>query len=604
MPMSPALAKELFSLRNRLNDAPHGEGYEIVRQFADFIGRSPQTVYTWLRNHVGYDTGRKRRSDMGRSRMSAESIDFIASTQREAVRGNGKRTMPLAVAMNVAEANGMTVNVGKSRVGAILRKRRMDTKTMQAARNHGALRSLHPNHVHQIDPSLCVLYYMNGQQRVMRDEEFYKNKPNNYGRVKLKVWRYVRYDHASGSIDVRYYEAEGESQASLFEFLLYTWGEQPGRISYGVPGILVWDKGSANTSLGICNLLDALAVDHRTHAAGHAWAKGGVEVANNIVETQFESRLRFEPVNSVEELNAAAERWVRDWNANAMAHVDSRLRRASGEPMVRDDLWQLILRTPEALRRMPDRKVCKYFLHGVAQTRQVRDLKVSFAHPEIGRSAVYDLSPWAEFLGNKMQVQVTPLLLRDGMLRVEIERFGSDPLVVEVEPERDFDDFGRSLSAQVIGEGYRRAAMTADERTEKHLLEGAYGEGTTADKADRLRAKQARPFAQLNNGRGAVAHSHLGQDELPQRLLPAGKDADTPALAAARAARLELRPLSHVEAAKALKALVGDGWNPAGHFAWLQQRYPDGVHPDQIDAIAIELRTPHAKPFQVLSGRK
>jgi hypothetical protein len=272
--------------------------------------------------------------------------------------------------------------------------------------------------------------------------------------------------------------------------------------------------------------------------------------------------------------------------------------------MVRDDLWQLIMRTPEALRRIPERKVCKYFLHGAAQTRQVRDLKVSFAHPEIGRSASYDLSPWAEFLGNKMQVTVTPLLLREGMLRVEIDRFGSDPLVVEVEPERDFDDFGRSLTAQVIGEGYSRASMTGDERTEKHLLEAAYGEGVTADKADKLRAKQVRPFAQLNNGRGAVAHSHLGKTELPQRLLPAGMEADTPALVAARAAQVELRPLSHVEAAKELKAMLGDGWRPADHFRWLQQRYPDGVQPDQVDAISAELRGKHAMPLQLLSGGK
>lgn len=605
MPISPALAEELFSLRDRLAAAPHGEGVELVKKFSGLIGRSPQTVYGWLRRHAGYDSGRKRRADKGKTRMPDESLDFIAGAQREAVRGNGKLILPLAVAMDVAEANGYSVNVSKGRVGAILRARRMDAKSVTAARNHGALRSLHPNHVHQIDPSLCVLFYMNGQQRVMRDEEFYRNKPHNYERVKLKVWRYVRYDHASGSIDARYYEAEGESQASLFEFLLYTWGEQPNRLSHGIPNILLWDKGSANTSRAVCNLLDALGVDHQTHAAGHAWAKGGVEVANNIVETQFESRLRFEPVDSVEALNAAAERWVRDWNANAMAHVDSRLRRASNEPMVRDDLWQLILRTPGALRRMPGRDVCKWFLHGAEQTRQVRDLKISFSHPEIGRSMPYDLSAWAEFLGQKMTVTVKPLLMRGGAVRVGIERLGNDPLVVEVEPVREFDAFGRSLSAQVIGEGFARAAMTADEKTEKHLLEAAYGDGTTADKADALRAKQARPFAQLNDGRGAVAHSHLGACDLPQRLLPEAKELDTPALAAARASRVELRPLSHVEAAVAVKALVGDLWNPAKHFAWLQQRYPEGIPPGQVEAIAADLKNGgRGTPLQLLQGGK
>ena len=59
---------------------------------------------------------------------------------------------------------------------------------------------------------------------------------------------------------------------------------------------------SANTSFAIKNLLDALGVDHETHATGHSWGKGGVEQGNNLVETHFESRLRFEPVESVEQL--------------------------------------------------------------------------------------------------------------------------------------------------------------------------------------------------------------------------------------------------------------------------------------------------------------
>ena len=603
--MTPELAQKLSRLADALTSAPHGNRTALIKQFAESVAASYATVYAWLKRHTYFEPRpRKRRADAGRTHVQQESLDFIAAAQREAVRGNGKQTMPLSVAMNIADANRLPINVCKSRLGALLRARRMNAKTMMAARNHGALRSLYPNHVHQIDPSLCVLYYINGRQHVMRDQEFNKNKPLALARVKLKVWRYVRYDHASGSIDVRYYEAEGESQASLFEFLLYTWGEQPRRLSHGIPNILLWDKGSANTSRAVCNLLEALDVDHQTHAPGHAWAKGGVEQANNLVETQFESRLRFEPVETVEQLNEAAERWVRDYNANALTHVDARLRRASGEPMVRDALWQLILRTPGALRRMPGRDVCKWFLHGAEQTRQVRDLKISFSHPEIGRSMPYDLSAWAEFLGQKMPVTVKPLLMRDGAIRVEIERLGSAPLVVEVEPVRAFDAFGRSLTAQVIGEGYNRAAMTADERTEKHLLETAYGAGTTADQADAHRAKQTRPFAHLNDGRGAVAHSHLGQTELPQRLLPDATEPETPALAAARAARVELRPLSHVEAAKAIKALIGDRWNPADHFAWLQQRYPEGVQPDQIEVIVADIAGKHAMSLRLLKGVK
>ncbi|MFO6204436.1 integrase, partial [Pseudomonas aeruginosa] len=52
------------------------------------------------------------------------------------------------------------------------------------------LRSRHPNHVWQIDASLCVLYYLkpgadehgNGL-RVMEHDQFYKNKPKNVARI-------------------------------------------------------------------------------------------------------------------------------------------------------------------------------------------------------------------------------------------------------------------------------------------------------------------------------------------------------------------------------------------------------------------------------------
>ena len=605
--LSPELLQELFKLRGQLEAAEHGETTQLVHRFADWIGKNPNTIYTWLKKHAGYKSGRKKRSDAGRTTLPDETLSFIAAAKREAVRGNGKETMPVGVAMNVAANNGLEVNVSRSRVNTLLRERRMDTKTVANSRNHITLRSLHPNHVHQIDPSLCLVYYMGKRQMVMREEEFYKNKLENYAKVKLKVWRYVRYDHTSGSIDLRYFEAEGENQINLFEFLLYTWGKQPNRLSHGVPKILLWDKGSANKSHAIQNLLDALGVDHQTHAAGHAWAKGGVEQGNNLVETQFESRLRFEPVETVEELNAAAEKWARDWNANAIEHVDATLVRASGEPMVRDDLWQLILRHPGALVEMPERKVCQWFMRGQEQTRVVRDLKISFAHPELGKPATYDLRAWAEFLGRNVQVRVAPLLLRDGAVRIEIDRLGQEPLMVEVAPERDFDDYGRPMSAQVVGEGYARAKETLDERVAKQLAQAAYGDGTSVEDAEALRAKQAKPFAHLNDGRGVIAHSHLGTTPLPQRLLPTAQELNTPAVAAARGARVELAPLSHVEAAKVIKQKVesaGGEWQPE-YFRWLAQRFPEGVPQDQVDNIAAELSGSNAgmkRPLRVVAG--
>ncbi|MGS3137929.1 hypothetical protein ACB316_06800 [Aeromonas sanarellii] len=481
--------------------------------------------------------------------------------------------------MNIAHTNGIDVTVSEGRVNALLRAARMDAKAQAAARNHITLRSLHPNHLHQIDPSLCLIYYTPKGQAIMRDEEFYKNKPASMDKVRLKVWRYVRYDHASGTIDVRYFEAAGENQHSLFEFLLYTWGQQADRMSHGVPKMLLWDKGSANTSFAIKNLLDALGVDHETHATGHSWGKGGVEQGNNLVETHFESRLRFEPVESVEQLNASAARWVRDFNANAIEKVDCRLVRASGQPMVRDDLWQLIMRHPGALVQMPPREVCQWFMAGQELTRQVRNLKITFAHPELGRRASYDLNPWAEFLGNGQKVRVTPLLMQQGALRIEIDRLGADPLLVQVEPEREFDEYGRPLSAPVAGQEYARAPQTASERAANTLAATAWGDGTTVDEAEKKRAEQARPFGHLNDGKGLVAHSHLGQADLPRRLLPNAGEVQTPQVQQLqnKAASVQIM-LTVPEAVRAIKERLGDA-APTDLYSQVKTAFPDGNVP-------------------------
>jgi hypothetical protein len=65
------------------------------------------------------------------------------------------------------------------------------------------------------------------------------------------------------------------------------------------------------------------------------------------------------------------------------------------------------------------------------------------------------------------------------------------------------------------------------------------------------------------------------------------------------ASRREIPPLSHVEAAKALKAALGQAWN-AERYAWLVQRYPDGVPADQIEEIAARLATPATPAGSVL----
>lgn len=573
------VVQALFSLRDRIAAAEHGRTGALVQDFARTMGRSPATVYAWLREHTGYRSGRKRRADAGTTVLPDETLRFVAAARREGLRGNGKATMPTAVAMHVAHANGMCVNVSEGRMNALLRARCMDTRSQAMQRSHVALRSLHPNHVHQIDPSLCLIYYTPRGQAIMRDEEFYKNKPASMEKVRLKVWRYVCYDHASGVIWVRYFEATGENQYALLEFLLYVWQQQPGRVAYGVPRMVLWDKGSANTSFGVCSLLDAMGVQHVTHATGHAWVKGGVEQANNLVETHFESRLRLEPVQTVQQLNEAAERWVRDFNANAIEKVDCRVRRASGVPMVRDALWQTIMQHAGALVQAPSRAVCQWFMAGQELVRQVRNLRISFAHPQLGRSCSYDLSPWAQYVSNGQKVRVVPLLMQHGALRVEIDRVGDAPLLVQVLPQAAFDAYGRAADAPVLGQDWAVAAKGAAARAADELASTAWGDGVTQQQAEAMRARQARPFGHHNGGRGLVAHSHLGQAKRPAPLLPRAAQVDSAQVQQVRERLAQVQQaISVPEAVRRIQARLGDA-AAADLYAQVKARFADGHVP-------------------------
>lgn len=584
--MPADLVQAVCALRDQHAAAPRGSQGELLHAFALDKGVSVQKVYRWLREVAQYQSGRKPRRDRGNTRLPQETLDFIAASINQSVRRNGIATKPVCVAMNIAHENGLAVNVSSSRVSTLLREQRLDVKTQANARNHQRQRSLHPNHVHQIDPSLCLVYYINGKQYVMREEEFNKNKPVAQEKVKLKVWRYVRYDHASGSLDVRYFEAAGENQVSLFEFLLYTWGANEKRLSHGVPKMLLWDKGSANTSAGIRRLLDALGVHHETHATHHAWVKGGVESGNWIVERHFESRLRDEPVDTVRQLNASAENWVRDYCANVMPHIDSRIRRDDGQRYVRDDLWNLISHTEGALVQLPDRAACAWYMRGKDETRIVRDGHISFVHPQSGKSELYSLQAYAREWANGQTLRVSPMLMGDCTLRVWFERPGKDPLHADVTPEREFDRFGRSLGAVVLGQERRTAPHTAAQWAAKEIAQTTYGPGTSLDEAEALRSKNVRPFQHFNDGKGVVAHTHLGKVDLPPRLLPAAQDVKTAEMADMRA-QLAERRFTLFEAAAEL-ARRGVAMSPERN-ALVAQWHPEGVPEGAFDDLAHRL---------------
>lgn len=590
--LSPEACDYVRQLARRLDEAEHGKGTDLVREAGQFLGMSVATVYRHLKAVAGWSSGRKARSDKGTTSVAPEALVTLGAAQREAIRANGKQTLFTTTARGILEANGHSFGVSNGQLNKLLRDRRLNVAAQRVADPVQALRAPHPNHTREIDPSLCLVYYLRGRQYIMRDDEFYKNKLDRIAQIKFKVYRYVDYDKASACVVPWYTEAAGEDQHNLFKFLMFSWGRQDGRLTHGVPFHLLWDKGSANTSSAVRSLLDALGVRHLTHEAGNARVKGGVENGNNIVETQFESRLRFQPVENVEQLNAAAFAWANAYNANLIPGQDTRLRRAGlAVPMARYDLWQRI--TPEQLRVLPPVEVCQAFMRSKEEERQVKpDLSITFRHPAAERTLTYSLRGLDGINPGDM-VLVRGLVFGECAVQVQVERYDGEPLLYRCEPNVAYDEYGQRADAAEIGTEFKRTAKTQAQQAATAMDEAAYP-GLSVDEVKAARAKRVTPFdGQIK------AHSYLQDIELPVYLPRQGTDIDTPAHAAP--AGLEL--IDAVTAMLRIVGAIGRNLSPEEN-AFFMRRYAEGVPEDQVGALIAQYQAPAAadEPLRAAGG--
>jgi hypothetical protein len=526
----------------------------VVDEMRRMYAFSAAKAYKVLKEN-GWDSGRAKRKDAGATSLDAELLVTVGDMVKQCVRKNGKATLPVNVARSILEARGVTVPVSDSRLRELLRQNHMAIADGKVPAPHQAMRTEYPNQVHQADPSVSLLYYTpGGKQRIIGDDELYKNK--NFLEGKDKCMRYVLTDHYSGSICVRYYAAMGETAANMYDFLLYAWGQKKSNVNifHGIPELLIWDCGTANIARATTNALNAFGVKTLPHLPGNPRAKGQVENANNLVETQFECRLRFEPVTSIEELNDAAERWCAAYNANLIRGLDTRLHR-NGLIIARSVLWQRI--KPEQLRELPDEETCRQVFANGIQTRKVAgDLTVSIVHPRAGRSLRYSVRDLPGVLvGAELRLQ--PLLVKpepgksDFLCIASYEEAGEERSF-ELEPVV-YDNAGFDLTSPVFGKEYKRPKDTA-------------------------REKQAK--TPESPGLAAVmgpAHSFIDPENPFMR-----QSAGTPIEVAETVHTHEIT-ISAVEAAKRVKARCGTV--PEGFIKTLREQYPEGVPVRAVDDL-------------------
>lgn len=560
----PSLGERCYLQRiaTRLAEAGHGQKGQILREAMQHLSYSRAELYRRLAE-VGYVTDRKTRSDKGKSSVDADTAQLIGGMLHIATRANGKRILAIKDAAAILAEQGKAPRVSAATISRALRSHHVHPQQLSQPTPHIQQRSLHPNHVWQIDASVCVLFYLpKGGLQVMEAKEFYKNKPKNLRKIENeRVIRYVVTDHYSGALYVEYVTGAEDSINLTHVFLNAIQRRSPQEPFSGVPYILMLDKGSANTAGLFKNLMQRLGIQLIAHGTGNSRAKGSVEQAQNLVETKFESRLAFTEVHSLDHLNALATRWRTVFNDTA---THTRTRRS------RNAVWQTI--TAQQLRIAPTVDLCRELVNTLPETKTVRgDLSITHSIKGYG-SQSYDVRHIPGIYPKaKLDVVVNPyrapcidILLGDGQ-------------TFTVEPQQ-LDWVGFQQDAPVIGASIRQAADSPVDQARKAVLKAAY-DATTEAAVDAARKRKQAAYAQQID-----PMADLKTDAVPSYLPRAGEQMQTPAQAR------QFAPLSHIEAAKRLRGLVGELWN-ATTFAALKQTYPEAVPADAIEAIADGIRS-------------
>jgi len=449
-------------LTAELKSCKPGERRAVILKYKERTGLSNQHLYR-IAAEYGFESGRKKRADSGvlKTGLTDQQIELIASLLYETGRENKGPIMPVERAIQIAEMNGYLEpgQVTPSTMNRILRERQMSKKHMKEPTPHTPMKSLHPNHVHVFDVSVCIQYYMkDGKLGIMDERDFYKNKPENFAKIKKRLLRYLLVDHFSGAFIFKYYNTTGETQENLWDFLKWAWaGNHHEKIPFrGVPFILLMDTGSANKSHAIVNFLERLGVTIPKGLPYNPRRQGACETTHTIVEEWFESGLRIQQGTSEEQINI----WALDM---AAWHQAFKLHTRHGMP--RTQLWLTI--TKEQFRELPDEET-------------LQEVYVDKEEPRLV-SGEYTIS----FKGNDYNVRHVPGIMKNAKVRI-IQKLYKKPLIdvewqgilYEAAPVEKLSALqgGFRADAAIIGQTYKAQPETPTQKAIKRFDNMAYGE--------------------------------------------------------------------------------------------------------------------------------
>lgn len=559
-PVELAQAEYLKEVKQKLESSDFGNKGEIIKEAANFLSISRAEIYRQL-DAIGYETGRKSRSDKGKSVVDADTAKLIGGLVYEATRANGKRTTSIKGALKIAQANGAAPKVSAATISRRMKQEFCHPTMLEAPTAHQTQRSLHPNHVWQVDASVCILFYLpkEGGVRDMHPSEFNKNKPENLKRIeKDMVTRYVITDHYSGNVYLEYVRG-GESAKNLVHVLLNALQRRNNQNPmHGVPYIIYTDKGSAMTSGFFTNLLERLDIQIIDHSKGNARAKGQVEKHQDIIECGFEGRIKYmkDKITTLEQLNTLAAKWTAYFN-------DTEIHTRTGK--TRNAVWNSI--RPEQLRIAPPLELCQELVTSKPETKTVTgNLRIKHTINGYG-SFEYDVSHvYGVYVKAKFDILINPYRAP------AIDVIGTDEhgnrMIYTIEPDQMDLIGGWNETATVISETPRAMPDSKVDQVRKQMRKDAYNVTTDEEVTAAVKKRQ-----------GAYSHlidpmADVNQITVPDYLPRAGEQMQT------AQQKRQLAPLNYIQAAKAIKGFVGDAWT-SDHMQMLKTTYPTGEVPQE-----------------------
>lgn len=440
----------------------------VVEMWAKRTGRSTKTIYRYGRDY-GFTSKRKKRKDAFQVSPELEKhLTNILYIYHRKSRENGSESgMPFETAVekyqnHMRSLAGSEVELPSiSWMQQIVRRWQASRKFAKEPTSNIQLRSLYPNHVHQLDFSICR-YYMDPNKKIvyLKKSQDYKNKVGDYSK-KRRLVRMVLIDHATGAFFVQYYFKQRTIE--IAEFLYHAWrNKSDDYIFHGAPELLIIDNDKALHSHMMMRLFKYLDIEIPEVEPEAPRVKGSVEGFMRIWENWFEMNFLFEKSASLEEIN----KWAYQ---EAIRIQQKKVHRR--HKMTRFEAWDKYIE--DHLRELPPYEIYQQMLYSEAETRKIgKNGKLSYKGKE------YTISD-KELHGWKVDVRIHPYLYNESkIITVQFPPEGvskenipfMNVKTLTVAPDVD-GAFGFSNTAVTWGDYAEKKGKTQSEKTFDRIAE-------------------------------------------------------------------------------------------------------------------------------------